>query len=112
MTRTTGGSLSECGPGCASVDPSSPSLSCPSNGRIEHPLLDGMASLRSWMYGLIFAFYVPLTLWAFAFRGPMAAFWVGWAVAVTTTVTVTILGVVGALRSPIKGGPPPSAGVT
>jgi hypothetical protein len=34
----------------------------------------------------------------------MTAFWVGWAVAVTTTLTVTILGVVGALRSPIKGG--------
>ena len=27
------------------------------------------------MYGLIFAFDVPLTLWVFAFRGPMAAFW-------------------------------------
>ena len=60
-----------------------------------------------WMYGAVLVVYVPVVLWVFGFRGPMAAFWVVWGLAVAVVLVVTTLGVVGALRSPVRGSPPP-----
>ena len=68
------------------------------------------AIVALWMYGLILLVYGPVTLWVFGFRGPMALFWCAWAVAVTVTLSVAVVGVVGALRSPVRiEVPPPGA---
>ena len=54
------------------------------------------------MDGVLLLVYVPTSFWAFAFGGDPNVFYAVWAVAVVTTVGMSIAGLIRTIRAPVR----------
>ena len=61
------------------------------------------------MYGLLLAVHIPITFWVVFLNGPANVLLVEGLAVGAVVLVVTVLGVVGALRSPVRAAPPTTA---